>query len=165
MKSKLLAFWQARNEREKKILVFCGLFLLAVFLYAYVWQPGEQARTRLRELLPQLRLNDARMHEQAREIRLLRKSVPAPGQPADLKKNIDASATRHKLRDRINVLTVDAAGRAHISIDAIAFDDWIRWLDALQREDRLRLESSHIVMLSDPGMVKVEATVAVTGNS
>lgn len=160
MKSKLLTFWQARNQREKKVLIFCALFLFAVFLYAYVWQPGERARSRLHELLPPLRLNDARMHEQAKEIRLLRKSLPAPGQSADLKKDLDASAVRHKLRDRIGVLSVDTAGRAHLSINAIAFDDWIRWLDALQRENRLRLESSHIVTLSDPGMVKVEATLA-----
>lgn len=159
MKSKLLVFWKARNEREKMILIVCGYFLFAVFLYAYVWQPGERARTRLREELPQMRLDDKQLHEQAKEIRQLRKNVSASDQSKDIKKDIDASAIRHKLRDRIRVLTADAAGRVHLSIASIAFDDWIRWLDDLQRENRLRLEASHIVMLSDPGMVKIEATL------
>ena len=160
MKSKLLAFWKARNEREKMILIVCGYFLVAVFLYAYAWQPGERARARLREVLPQMRLDDVRMHEQAKEIGQVRKRVSASDQSRDIKKDIDDSAMRHKLRGRISILTADSAGRVHLSIASIAFDDWIRWLDDLQRENRFRLESSHIVMLSDPGMVKVEATLA-----
>lgn len=160
MKSKLLTFWRARNEREKKVLIFCGLFLLAGMLYAYVWEPGEHAISGLRDRLPQLRLNEARMRIEAGEAAHLRKIVAGPIQRTDLKKELETSAVRHKIRDRISVLTVDASGRAHLVLASIRFDDWIRWLDALQQENRLRLESIHMLMLSDPGMVKVEATLA-----
>lgn len=160
MKNSLNVFWQARNDREKKVLIVCGFILLAGFLYAYVWQPGEQARTRLREILPQLSAKAARMREQANEIRMLRKSAPTQDANASLKSEIEASASRHKLHDRISALTLDNAGKAHLSLDTVSFDAWIRWLDALQRENHLRLQASHIQTLSDPGMVKVNATLA-----
>ncbi|MHB1677367.1 MAG: type II secretion system protein M [Sulfuriferula sp.] len=160
MKNSLNAFWQARNDREKKVLIVCGIILLAAFLYAYVWRPGEQARMRLREILPQLRAKVARMHEQANEIRMLRKSAPTQDAKGSLKSEIEASALRHKLHDRISLLNIDNAGKAHLSLDAVSFEAWIRWLDALQRENHLRLEASHIQTLTDPGMVKVNATLA-----
>jgi type II secretory pathway component PulM len=160
MKNTLNTFWQARNEREKKVLIFCGIFLLFGLLYAYVWQPGEQARMRLREILPQMRAENTRMHEQAKEIRILRQSAFVQDKTVNLKSEITASALRHTLQNRVSALNIDAAGKAHLSLDTVSFDAWIRWLDALQREDHLRLEASHIQILSDPGMVKVDATLA-----
>ncbi|MDA8329305.1 MAG: type II secretion system protein M [Betaproteobacteria bacterium] len=160
MKSTLNAFWQARNEREKKVLIFCGIFLLLGLLYAYVWQPGEQAGMRLREILPQMRAENTRMHEQSHEIEVLRKNAFVQDKTANLKSEITASALRHKLQDRVSALTIDSADKAHLSMDAVSFDAWIRWLDALQRENHLRLETVHIQTLSDPGMVKVDATLA-----
>lgn len=163
MKTTLISFWQARNEREKNLLIFCAAFLLAVFLYAYVWLPGEKIRARLRETLPQLRAEAARMTEQAVEIKRLRKTLPAPGQPQDIKQAIDASAQRHQLHDRVSTLNTDATGKAVLTLNAVAFDAWIRWLDALQNENHLRLVSCRIQVLGEPGMVKVDATLTGTG--
>lgn len=159
MKNTLNTFWQARNEREKKVLIFCGVLLLSGLLYAYVWQPGEQARMRLREILPPMRAESVHMHEQAREIGALRKSVSVHNKTVNLKNDMTASALRHKLQGRISALNIDSAGKVHLSMDIVSFDAWIRWLDALQRENHLRLETVHIQTLSDPGMVKVDATL------
>ena len=160
MKSVFSSFWQARNEREKKVLIFCTIFLLLGFFYAYLWLPGEQAIASLRQSLPQLRANALRMGAQANEIKLLRKHLLEPDKGVDLKNEIDASALHHNLRDSVSALTIDTAGKAHLTLDAVAFDTWINWLDALQRDNHLRLESTHIQALTTPGMVKVDATLA-----
>ena len=160
MKNSFNRFWQARNAREKKVLIFCVLFLLLVFLYAYVWQPGEQAITRLDEILPQMRAKAALMHQQASEISQLQKHRRTQYQSTDLKSEIDASAQNHHLHASLSLLSVDNAGAAHLILNSISFNAWIRWLDALQQENHLRLESSHIETLTEPGMVKVDATLA-----
>ena len=160
MKSVLSSFWQARNEREKKVLIFCTLLLLIGFFYAYLWLPGERAIASLQQNLPQLRANVVRMDAQANEIILLRKHLPVADKGADLKNEIDASALHHNLHDSVSALNIDTSGKAHLTLDSIAFNTWINWLDALQRDNHLRLEATHIQALTTPGMVKVDATLA-----
>lgn len=159
MKRELYVFWQARNEREKRVLLFCAGVLLFGFLYAYIWQPGEHAITRLHEILPELRANDARMHAQANEIWVLRKHVQISDKQVDIKSEIDASARHYQLHDHLVTLSVDSIGQVHLTLDAVSFNGWIVWLDALQHEDHLRLVASHLQVLGDQGLVKVDATL------
>lgn len=164
MKKRALEFWNGRNEREKRILLFCAGFILAAMLYAFIWQPGEKARHRLREDLPQLRANVQRMREEAVEIRKLKKIIPeSQPTPKSLKAEIESSSVDHKLRESLSQLAVGNDGKAHLVFNAVSFDAWIEWLDVLQKESHLRLESSHVRALDEPGMVRVDATLASWG--
>ncbi len=159
MKNTLLSFWRVRSEREKWTLMLGALFLLVSLLYALVWQPADKARTRLRAALPQLRLQAALMHRQAMEIHRLQNSLRTPTAAIDIKSELEASARHHHLDTQLSVLTVDAAGNAQLTMNAVPFAQWIAWLGDLQQQNHILLQSGHIQALGQPGMVRINATL------
>jgi type II secretory pathway component PulM len=46
----------------------------------------------------------------------------------------------------------------------VSFEQWLRWLRALQQEQHIRADSLSVAMLPQPGMVKISATLINGGN-
>ena len=163
MLDSIIAFWHARSPREQAILSIGGALLLAVGLIAYVWQPGELARVKFRRELPQLRVQYATMQREAQQLQVWRQHPAVHGPSTDLKTDIDASATRHGVHAQLNTLDVDDAGRAHIALNMVSWETWIRWVGALQNENHLHLDTCHVQALPVAGMVKVDAMFSTDG--
>ncbi len=48
----LTSFWQTRSERDRRVIVVCGVVLADRAVFALVWLPLERARARLSASLP-----------------------------------------------------------------------------------------------------------------
>jgi type II secretory pathway component PulM len=48
--------------------------------------------------------------------------------------------------------------RATVAVASASFDDWLRWVAAVQREAGARLERSSVAALPGSGRVRVDAT-------
>lgn len=153
MKEKLTKFWKERNEREKKVLLFASVFLIASLLYAFVWLPGEKAAKRLRAELPVMRSKLAAMKSEALEIERLRKR--SPDVRGDIREALAVSAKADKIG--LGRVDTESDGHVHAEFDGVPFNSWIAWLEKLELEDRINLESAHIQKLDDKGNVKVVA--------
>lgn len=144
----LSQWWEARNRRERLLL----LVLLAVagvwLISAAVWQPLQSAR---------LRLGD-QIARQDRALSVLQ-SQPISAEPL----------TEPDDRPLANVITDSVAAfqltirrlepegpRVRVVLEDAAFDAVILWLDAVQRDKGLRVSMIEMSRRPAPGVVNVE---------
>lgn len=161
MKDRLRQFWQQCSPRERW-MTGCGLaMVLAALMYFYAWQPLGRERHRLRASLPQLRANAERMHLSAAEAARLKALPSSASLPqGGIRDAVEQSAAAYKLRDSISQISAEGGGRLGITMAAVSFDSWARWLGQMQAQYRIRLESCRVEALPQPGMVRVQAVLA-----
>ena len=150
--------WNARSRKERLIAYGAGTALLATLLYLVVLGPGLAARTRLATLLPTLRAQLDDMQRQRKEIVVLRKKLDAASRRTDLKALLQTSAARTSFVNSVERLDADSGDKAIMRAAPVVFDDWLAWVENLQREFGIRLDTCRISALDQPGLVRIEAT-------
>jgi general secretion pathway protein M len=158
----LAGFWDARSARERAMLVAGAALVALSALYAFLWEPGLAARTRLSAALPKLRAQVADMRLQQKELAELRKAVAAKAAPADLKALLRSAAAGTAFAASVERVEAPSPGRALFAAGAVGFDAWLEWVEALQRESGIRIETCRVQALDQPGMVRVEARFVLT---
>ena len=129
-----------------------------------LWQPAHNAVQKLRASIPGMYMAADRLRNHASEIEMLRhRPKPALLDAVALKSAIEDSALRHNLRESISTLDLQEPNAVRISFASVSFEQWLRWLRALQQEQHIRADSVSVAMLSQAGMVKVSATLVNGG--
>ena len=156
--NRALDYWRTRSLREKQFLGLGGV-LIAVILVLYVLAPLNKERTRLRAALPTLRLDAAAFDSAALEVNRLKPLASTPAEIPDMQSALRNSAASMQIDS--GTLTIDqgAPDRARITLSSVSFDRFASWVDALQRNHKLRIDSALIRALPESGMVAVEAEV------
>lgn len=163
MKDRLVQFWRSRAPRERLILAG-GLALLALALfYAYAWLPIQRELAQLRQTLPQLRLQARKLAQDADQAARLQKQPPPSQAGEPLTAVVAQRALASGLRERIESITPQDAGRVRVILPRVAFNDWISLLGGLQMDHGVRVESTRIEASDEAGMVSVEAVLVGTG--
>ena len=80
-----------------------------------------------------------------------------------LKQAVEAAAIRHQLREALSTLDTQEPNAVRITLAAVAFEQWLRWVHELQQEQNIRAESVAVVALPQTGMVKISATLTNGG--
>lgn len=158
MKQALIQFWSERNTRERMIISIGSLLLLVSLLYAYVWLPIRNDVDRMNRSLPELRAAAAQMRGEANEISTLKTrgvTVPAGGALAA----VEQSAASQGLRDKLEELGATDASHVRMSSNALPFDQWVSWLNLLQAQSGMRIESANVEATQDSGKVKAQAVL------
>lgn len=169
MKEKWLAFkknnWDLRSPQERKALKYSGWALIPVLVYFVLWQPAHTSLNKLHITVPAMMVEAERLHAQADEVEMLRhRPKPALLDAFALKSAIEDSALRHNLRETISSLDLQQPNAVRISFAVVSFEQWLRWLRALQQEQHIRADSVSVAMLPQAGMVKISATL-INGGS
>lgn len=153
-------YWDIRSAQEQKILKYSSWAMLPVLVYFILWQPAHTAVRKLNSSVPLLYMDAERLRSQASEVELLRhRTKPALLDAIALKSAVEESAGRHGLREEITTLDLQQPNAVRISLVSVSFEQWLRWLRALQQEQHIRADSVSVAMLSQPGMVKISATL------
>ena len=158
-------YWTARAPRER---LFVGVAATAVFVaiaYLILLGPGRAAREQLAARLPVMRAQIDDMQQQQKEIALLRKKLAATSQRTDLKALLENSATRTSFASSMERLVAVSAENVTMRATPVVFDDWLAWVENLQREFGVRLDACQISALGQPGLVRIEATFTVGPSS
>jgi len=158
MKQAILQFWSERNTRERLVLSIGSTVLALSLLYAYVWLPIRNDVDHLNRTLPELRAAAAQMRAEAAEIGTLKSrsvSVPAGGALGA----VEQSAATQGLRDRIQELGATDQNHVRMSSDSLPFDAWVGWLNLLQAQSGIRIESANVEATPDAGKVKAQAVL------
>ena len=162
MKAMIQQRWQAMPERDRKVYCLLAIFLVLVLLYAFVWQPSVQARTKLRHELLEKKSQLAHMQLQAKQIQTLKSAIRlSQSSPTGLKTALETSAKLHHMDAKISEIDALADGGIHLSLPSVSFDKWVSWAFALQTEHQIRITSAHIKALP-AGMVHVEVDLLAT---
>ena len=157
-------FWRQRTQAERRTLTLGGAVLAIALLYAFIWHPLSQERQRLQAALPQLRAAVAQLRIESAEVARLRNS-PQKNFANSLRGALDYASARGTIGTPSQIMPLDAgdAGRVRIEFNAVAFDGWIDWLNILQTEQGVRVESAEVFALAEPGMVHIKAVLASAG--
>ncbi|MFN0161544.1 MAG: type II secretion system protein GspM [Burkholderiales bacterium] len=156
-------FWSTRSDRQKILLWIAGAIIAAAAAYLAVVAPAMSARRELSATLPVLRAQVEDMRQQLKEIAILRKKVAATSQHSDLKALLQTSAARASFANAIDRIEPRPGGRALFVAGPANFDDWLDWIDHLQREFGVRLEGCKVASTGQPGLVRIEATFVSAG--
>lgn len=169
MKAKWLSFrknnWDLRSPQERKALKYAAWALIPVLIYLVLWQPAHTSVNKLHVTVPAMMVEAERLRAQADEVEVLRhRPKPALLDAVALKSAIEDSALRHNLRETISSLDLQQPNAVRISFASVSFEQWLRWLRALQQEQHIRADSVSVAMLPQAGMVKISATL-INGGS
>jgi general secretion pathway protein M len=101
-----------------------------------------------------------RLRNQAGEVEMLRhRPKPALLDAVALKSTIEDSALRYNLREAISTIDLQQPNAVRIAFASVSFEQWLRWLRALQQEQHIRADSVSVASLPQVGMVKISATL------
>jgi len=136
------------SPRERLTLVGGALAAALILLYTFVWAPWQAELERLRERVPVKQETLAWMQAQAGRVASLsareageRGSASNSGLP--LLTLVERSANQLGMREVITRMSPgDQASQVRVWMDDVAFDRWLRWIDALGREGITVAEAS-----------------------
>jgi len=164
LKAAIAAFWAKRSARERTVLLAAAVLVLAAMLYSLLWEPGQAARKSLSATLPRLRAQVEDMRRQQKEILQLRKKLGAESSRGDLKALLQASVARTSFAKAVERSESLSGNKVLVQAGPPPFDAWLEWIEVLQRELGVRVDTCRITALDKPGLVRVEVTfVAGTG--
>lgn len=160
-----LQHWDARPLHEKRSILIGAAFLLPLLAYFLLWQPAHEAVAKLHKSLPQLRIQTEQMHKAYGQIEELRHrpKLAVMDAPA-VKDAIEASASRHQLRESLTSIAVHEPNGVIITFNSVPFEKLLIWLRELQQSQHIRVDSAAITRLPEQGMVAVRATLT-NGNN
>ena len=164
--------WHQLSATDRKIYALLVVLVTVSLLFTMVWMPSQQARNRLSIEIQNKKSQLLQMQAQVKQVNALQGAVKlSHSNPEGLKNAVENSAKMHGLSGRVGQITVlgqefgnaptNIAGAIKITFASVSFDEWIRWINALQLEHKVRLMSCHVVSLAgQSGLVAVEANLA-----
>lgn len=137
-----------------------GLAALAIVVYAWAWQPWQAELERLRDRVPEKRETLAWMQAQAERIDGLRgRAAQGPSTSGlPLLTLVERSANQVDMREVITRMSPgEQADQVRVWLDDVAFDRWLRWVDALGGSGIDVAEAN--IDRADDNLVSIRATL------
>jgi type II secretory pathway component PulM len=152
-------WWQLRSPGERLLLTAIGVLAALALLWLIAWQPLTRDIDRLVRQLASERAALADARRRADEIAGLARNAPAVA-TTDPRAAVDAALARHNLKSVTTTVERVDNERLRLTIDTIGFDTLPGFLDALQREARLRAVEVVTTARVEPGQVRADLTLA-----
>jgi len=149
------AFWNARDARERAILMGAASLLILLLIYAIFFGPALSGRARLQQDLPLLRQQSAELKAMAQQAVELNNAVVQQVEPIT-QENVAASLTNHGMKAQ-NLSVNDNLVR--LQLNPVSFSGLLDWLDEQQRTARLTVVEANFVALAQPDMVNASVTL------
>lgn len=153
MKQKLVAWFSARNARERMMIMLMGFALLWVVVYYGLWQPLQTAIDNGKTAINRARETQTWMQTQAlqHDLRVRRTLAANPGQA------LTESLKANKLAP--TQLSVQGQ-KATLTLEPVALATLWQWYVSLNRASGIQLESITLTPLAkNDGTLKVEMTL------
>ncbi|SMC24732.1 Type II secretory pathway, component PulM [Andreprevotia lacus DSM 23236] len=151
LKQTVLAYWQARNEREQRMLTLCGVVVALFVLYAGLWQPLSKAQASQQQQLPRLQQS---LIELQQGITALKGQPATGGNDGDLRTTVQAQLDRYGIKADLQVLPQE---RIKLQAGQLDTDKALKLIAALERGAGLHLEESHLS--GNAGQLQLSMTV------
>lgn len=162
MKAILLAWWDERNAREKRLLSIGLLVILLALFYNLLIAPAWSGGATIRASLPAMKQQLAAMESQAAEA----KQLGSTAHSVTLTGDSLTSAVTSSLADRgFSATEVRRVGNAvQVDLKRISFSRWIGWVDDMRKQLKVQVSAAHIVPIGgDDTRVDVRVTLAAAG--
>src|SRR5438093_710322 len=147
-------WWQLRSRSERTLLAAAAGIAALAWAWLVVWQPLARDTDRLDRQIETDRAMLADARRRADEIAGLARSAPSVA-PAEPRAALDAALTQQNLKSAAT--TIERIDNERIRL---AFDALTAFLDALQRNARLRAVELVATARVEPGQVRADVTLA-----
>ena len=152
-------WWQLRSRSERMLLTAAAGIAALALAWLVVWQPLARDTDRLDRQIENDRAMLADARRRADEIAGLARSAPSVA-PAEPRAALDAALARQNLKVAATTIERIDNERIRLTFDAIGFDALTAFLDALQRDARLRAVELVATARVEPGQVRADITLA-----
>jgi type II secretory pathway component PulM len=155
----LAQWWQLRSRSERMLLAAAAGIAAFALAWLVVWQPLARDTDRLGRRIESERATLADARRRADEIAGLARNARSIA-PADPRAALDALLARQDLKTAAATIERVDNERIRLTFDAIGFDALTAFLDALQRDARLRAVELVATARVEPGQVRADITLA-----
>ncbi|NIR58905.1 MAG: type II secretion system protein M [Gammaproteobacteria bacterium] len=156
MKDQWRSWWEGLAPRERRAVSAGVAAVLALLVYAGIWQPLAEANTRLRERVAEHQTVLAWMRAHAAEVEALREragadaSGPSGGSLLGL---VDSTAKSAGLAGRLRRVEPEGDTAVRLWVEQAPFDDLVGWLGRLDAEHGLVVRRLTLRRDDAPGTV------------
>lgn len=152
--------WEQMQPRERRMLAGGGAATVLLLLYALLWDPFQADLAQLEERVAAQRGTLAWMQGAAAEARALRGSARPTNGSRSLLALADETAKSHQLGEAVKRVQPDGQHTVRVWLEGAAFDDVLRWLDALSGNHGVKIAGLNVERIAaSPG--RVNARVAL----
>lgn len=155
-------WWQNLQPRERGALVLGSLALLALALYALLWEPWQREQAALRKQVAQQREDLAWMQEAATKIRSFNVQAPKPAAArsnASLLAQVDRSLRESVLAPVNKQLEPKSAQQVNVEFAAVDFASLIRWLSSLEKTEGIRVGTAQLERQDNTNSIRARLTL------
>ena len=157
-RERLAQWWQSRSRHEKHALAAAGALVALALVWLIVWQPLVRDSDRLAHRLAADRATLADARRIADEIAGLARAPAAPV-AADPRAALDPVLSAQNLRTAATQIERIDNDRVRITFDTISVDALTAFLDAVQRDARLRVVEVVATARVEAGRVRADVTL------
>lgn len=161
LQSRLMAFWQARQPREQRMLLLGAGVLALGLVYGALYAPLQRARGELAKELPRQRAELRLMRTQVTEIERLRQAG-VPRESAPLQRRLEASALARGLGETVKRITPLGADRVQLAAGERPARVWLDWLGELAGSG-IQVQAVRLARGATSGLYTLESTLAAGG--
>jgi general secretion pathway protein M len=153
------AWWDRLNTRERWMVSGGAALILAMILYALIWQPFQTGLERLRQTVAEQRKDLAWMRQAALEVKRLNnasagpaRQLPQAGQRS-LLTLVDQTAKTAGLGNAVKRVEPQGNDRLTVQLEQVSFDELIRWLGTLERDHGIEIVNATVDRQAESGRV------------
>lgn len=127
--------WAERTPRERWLILIAVLVVVGGVGYTQIWAPWQSELVRLRQAVETKTTDLAWMKQETARLKPMLAAAGATVSrgSAPITSVIENSARQNKLRTHIKRITPIGDEGARVLLDGLYFDDWLMWLEALQK--------------------------------
>ena len=145
-------WWLERTPREQTLLGAGLAVLLFLLVYLAVWEPLQRNLQTSQAQVEQLQADLAWMQAAAAR-RPGAQSTSSPATGESLASLIEQSVRRAELADRVKRIEARSREDVQIVFEAAPFDDLLLWLEALARQNAVRVAQASVDATPQAGLV------------
>lgn len=151
--------WSTMSSTDKTIYKLLIVVMTALLLYSVVWLPAQKARARLTTEIATKLGQWERMQQDAADLNTLKSSVNTLHRDTQsLLLAIQNAAHQQNFSNNFKAMATPHH-EVSVSVNNVAFAQWIRWVETLQMQHHIGVSECHIVATAKAGVVQVQATL------
>lgn len=153
LKETLRNYYQQLAPRERILVAWGGAVLAILLFYAIVWHPIVGYRDDMAQSLKEQQDLLSWMRQSSAEVKQLGGGPRGVATGESLLSVADRTARMNKLADALKRVEPEGENRVRVSLEQAAFDDLVTWLERIQTENRIRVDTASIDKENAPGRV------------
>jgi general secretion pathway protein M len=149
------AFWNARNQRERSIMMTGSLALLLFLLYAIFIGPALNGREKLSKDLPALRQQAAELQALSKQAAELNAGGAVAAAPIS-QESIAESLSSRGMKPQNLAVTDDMV---RVQLNPVSFSGLLDWITDQQKTTHLTVVDANFIALPQTDMVNATVTL------